>query len=56
MLMCKKNEIKFNVSLNEILDSHVCRILKPIVERLGIPDKIKFIVEGRKIIVKLNVK
>ena len=52
----KKNETEFVVSLNEISGSHICRVPKPIVEKLGIPEKIRFIIEGKKIIVKMGKK
>lgn len=48
----KKNETEFDVSLNEISGSHICRVPKPIVERLGIPNAIKFVIDGKKILVK----
>ncbi len=48
----KKDETEFTVSLN--LDESrgaICIVPKPIVEKLGNPDKIKFILSGKKIII-----
>jgi len=52
----KKNETEFNVSLDENSGSHICRVPKPIVEKLGIPDSIKFVIAGRNILVKVGKK
>ena len=50
----KKNETEFNVALDENSGSHICRVPKPIVEKLGIPDSIKFVIDGRNILVKVG--
>ena len=50
----RKNETEFNVSLGENSGSYICRIPKPIVEKLGIPSKIKFVINGKKIMVKVG--
>lgn len=52
----KKDETEFDVALHETSGSHICRIPKPIVEKFGIPSKIKFIIEGKKVIVKAGNK
>ena len=48
----KKDETEFTVSLN--LDESrgaICIVPKPIVEKLGTPEKIKFTIKGKGIIV-----
>jgi len=48
----KKDETEFTVSLN--LDESrgaICIVPKPIVEKLGNPDKIKFVIRGKGIVV-----
>ncbi len=46
----KKDETEFTVSVNDDGNgSHVCRIPKPIIEKLGKPNKIKFMVKNDKI-------
>jgi hypothetical protein len=52
----KKGETIFDVALDANSGSHICRVPKPIVEKLGIPNSIKFVIEGRKIIVKVGEK
>lgn len=52
-----KNETKFTVNVNpnnngEGGTSYVCRIPKPIIEKLGFPNSLSFIVDGRTIVVK----
>lgn len=52
MTRWKKGEKEFGVSLNnDNAGSLFCRIPKPIVDLLGKPDGIKFLVEGKKITV-----
>ncbi len=48
----KKDETEFTVSLN--LDESrgaICIVPKPIVEKLGKPQRIKFVVKGDKIVI-----
>ncbi len=46
----KKDATKFLVSVsNDGNGSNVCRIPKPIVEKLGNPDRIKFVISGKGI-------
>ena len=46
----KKDETEFSVSVsNDGNGSHVCRIPKPIIEKLGKPNKIKFVVKSNRI-------
>jgi hypothetical protein len=52
----KKGETVFDVALDENSGSHICRVPKPVVEKLGIPNSIKFIIEGKKITVKVGEK
>ena len=52
----KKGETVFDVALDENSGSHICRVPKPIVEKLGIPNSIKFVIQGRTIIVKVGEK
>lgn len=52
MTRWKKNETKFIVSLNQdVSRGAICIIPKPIVDKLGKPDKIRFVFLGKKIIV-----
>jgi len=52
MTRWKKDEKVFSVSLLfDGSNSMICRIPKPILKKLGNPNKIKFILSGKKIIV-----
>ena len=51
----KKNETEFSVSIsNDGNGSHVCRIPKPIIEKLGNPNRIKFVLSGKKIFIDMG--
>ncbi|MDE1829230.1 MAG: hypothetical protein KGI25_02795 [Thaumarchaeota archaeon] len=53
MTRWKKDEKEFDVKLTfDGTNSWVCRVPKPILEKLGMPEKIKFVLEGKKIEVK----
>ncbi len=55
MTRWKKDETEFTVSLN--LDESrgaICIVPKPIVEKLGNPKKIKFVIRGKGIMVTKN--
>jgi hypothetical protein len=46
----KKDEKEFDVSVsNSRYGSMICRVPKPVLELLGDPSEIKFIVHGKKI-------
>lgn len=46
----KKDATEFIVSVNDDGNgSNICRIPKPIIEKLGQPEKIKFVIDGKKI-------
>ena len=48
----KSDATEFEVSVsNDGNGSHVCRIPKPIMEKLGEPEKIKFVIRSKSIIV-----
>lgn len=52
MTRWKKNEKEFGVSLNnDNAGSLICRIPKPIVDLLGKPEGIKFLIQGKRIVV-----
>lgn len=52
MTRWKKGEKEFGVNLNnDSSGSQICRIPKPIVEMLGSPDNVKFVIRGKKITV-----
>jgi len=52
MTRWKKNETEFPVSLSfDGTNSKRCRIPKPIIEFLGDPEKLKFVIRGKGIIV-----
>ena len=49
----KKDETEFNVSISpDGNGSHSCRIPKPILKKLGKSNKIKFVIEGKKIMIR----
>ena len=51
----KKDATEFSVSVsNDGNGSNVCRIPKPIIERLGHPDRIKFVLSGKKIVIDIG--
>ena len=51
----KKDAKEFSVSVsNDGSDGLSCRIPKPIGEILGKPDKIKFVISGKNIVVTKN--
>ncbi|MCY4489970.1 MAG: hypothetical protein OXC46_00730 [Thaumarchaeota archaeon] len=50
----KKNETKFEVALNYILGSYICRMPRPIVEMFGIPDGIRFVSKGKNMVVMVG--
>lgn len=57
MTRWKKDEKEFGVSLNnDNAGSQICRIPKPIVDLLGKPDGIKFLIRGKKITVVAGKK
>ncbi|MEC4849003.1 MAG: hypothetical protein RI100_07435 [Nitrosarchaeum sp.] len=52
MTRWKKDEKEFGVSLNnDKTGSLICRIPKPIVDMLGKPDGIKFLIQGKRIVI-----
>lgn len=52
MTRWKKDEKEFGVSLNnDKAGSLICRIPKPIVDILGKPDGIKFLIQGKRIVI-----
>ncbi len=53
----KKDEKDFLVKISDDgRHSTICRIPKPILEFLNNPDSIRFVIEGRKILVKVGSK
>ncbi len=51
----KKDETEFSVSVsNDGNGSNVCRIPKPVIEKLGNPDRIKFVLSGKKIVIDIG--
>ncbi len=53
----KMDETEFSVSVsNDGNGSNVCRIPKPIMEKMGQPNRIKFIIKDKKILVCKDVK
>ncbi|MCV0372748.1 MAG: hypothetical protein K5793_04250 [Nitrosarchaeum sp.] len=53
MTRWKKDETEFAVKLTDDgKDSFICRVPKPILDRLGSPSGIKFVISGKKIIVE----
>ena len=56
-----KDAKEFNASLSKSKNrdgsiSLICRVPKPIVDRLGSPSNIKFVISGKKIIVEASEK
>ena len=48
----KTGETEFSVSVsNDGNGSNVCRIPKPIMEKMGQPDRIRFVIKDKKIMV-----
>lgn len=52
-----KDAMEFNASLSKSKNrdgsiSLICRVPKPIVDRLGSPDSIKFVISGKKILLE----
>ena len=61
MTRWKKDAKEFDVRLNKSKNkdgsqSKICRVPKPITDRLNNPSSIKFVIEGRKILVKVGEK
>lgn len=57
MTRWKKDETEFDVRLTDDgKDSIICRVPKPIIELLGKPDGIKFIIQNKKIVVEAGDK
>ena len=61
MTRWKKDEKEFDVSLTKSENkdgsqSRICRVPKPITEFLNDPTSIRFVIEGRKIIVRSGKK
>lgn len=55
MTRWKKDEKKFSVKLtDDSAGSSICRVPKPIVDRLGSPASIKFVISGKKIIIETD--
>jgi len=53
----KKDEKEFGVKLtNDRSGSIICRVPKPIVELLGEPEGIKFVIAGKKVVVEAGSK
>jgi len=53
----KKDEKEFSVTLGDDKSgSLICRVPKPILDRLGSPSSIKFVILGKKIIVEASDK
>jgi len=53
----KKDEKEFDVKLtNDNAGSLICRVPKPIIDLLGSPSSIKFVISGKKIIVEASEK
>ena len=53
----KANETEFSVSVSDDGNgSNVCRIPKPIMEKMNQPNRIKFIIKDKKIIVSKDMK
>jgi len=54
----KKNEKEFGVKLtNDYAGSRICRVPKPVLEFLGEPSEIKFVITPtKKVIVEVNKK
>lgn len=48
----KEGTTEFVVSLNPTSGTHGCKIPKPIVEMLGNPEKLRFVVRGRNVMVR----
>jgi len=49
----KKDETKFEVSVNDDGNGgNICRIPKPIVERLGITDSVQFLIKHKNIVIQ----
>lgn len=52
MTRWKKDQKEFDVNLNDDnAGSTVCRIPKPIIEMFGQPKGVRFLVQGKKIVV-----
>jgi hypothetical protein len=54
-----KDAKEFNASLSKSKNkdgsiSLICRVPKPIVDRLGSPESIKFVISGKKVIVEAS--
>ena len=46
----KKGAREFEMNVNHNgLGSHLCRIPKPIMELMGYPETVKFVIKGKKI-------
>ena len=57
MTRWKKDETEFDVKLTDDgKNSIICRVPKPIIDRLGSPSGIKFVIDGKKIIVEASEK
>lgn len=53
MTRWKKDETEFSVKISDDgSGSLICRIPKPIIDRLGSPSSIKFVISGKKVIVE----
>ena len=51
MTRWKKKEKEFKVSLTDSSGSQICRVPKPIVTMLGNPEGVKFVIQGKRIVV-----
>ena len=57
MTRWKKDETDFPVKLSDDgRHSVICRIPKPILQFLNNPDSIRFVMEGKKIMIKVGKK
>ena len=57
MTRWKKDETDFPVKLSDDgRHSVICRIPKPILQFLNNPDSIRFVIEGKKIMIKVGKK
>ncbi|MBA4719427.1 MAG: hypothetical protein HRO68_10180 [Nitrosopumilus sp.] len=56
MTRWKKDETEFTVSLNlDETRGAICIVPKPVVEKLGNPKRIKFVIQDKNIIVNSDV-
>ena len=52
----EKDEIEFNASLDDNLGNHFYMVSKPVVEKIDISERIKFVVNGKKMMIKTGKK